>query len=89
MIRYDFAFDGAAEFSRSAARKVAKSDLTTEDEDGGQLAYIEEKGDGRVSVYLRDGMAPREAECILADYYNSRAKALIEHVSALGEAKGV
>lgn len=88
MIRYDFAFDGAAEFSRSPARKVAKSDLRTEDEDGGQLAYIEEKGDGRVSVYLRDGAAPTEAEYVLVDYYNSRAKALIEHASALGGAEG-
>lgn len=89
MIRYDFTFEGAAEFCCAPARKVAKSDLTTEDEDGGQLAYIEEKGDGRVSVYLRDGMSPREAECVLADYYNSRAGALVEHADALGEAKGV
>ncbi len=79
MIRYDFIFEGAAEFACAPARKTTVS-LNIEGEDDGQFAYIEEKDDGHVSVYLNDGMARRDAECVLADYYNSRAKALLDHL---------
>ena len=89
MTRHEFVFDDLGNFNYSATpcelMKCPKMDQradTAADDKRGYLEIVED-GDGCVSVFADDAWTRREVEYMLLDFYNQKARKLVEHLSLL------
>lgn len=95
MTRHEFVFDDLGNFNYLATpcelMKCPKMDRRADvaDNDRGRYLEIVEDGDGCVSVFAADDWTRREVEYMLLDFYNQKARKLVEHLSLLDRREGV
>lgn len=93
MTRHEFVFSDLGDFNYLASPyeyvKYPKMDQRDDGQNQKQDCEIIEDGDGRVSVLSPDDWTRWEVEHMLLDFYNWRARKLVEHLSLLDRREGV